>query len=272
MRTLTPEELQDFAEAYGVAVDLAQRDYVACRVAQAIASDPTVADAIAFKGGFVLRMAHASPRTSKDIDGTLGTRKENLEPPRLQRLVRNGCQDLSVRFTPRMATMGTDSLDFGEIAYHGPTGPGILALELSLREDWIMPRSRLAVDAYAIPAFAVWSMALTEIVAEKWRCLVQRSPRRPGDPYDLWFLWTVARPRAMAGSGEELDPETVRMLVPRKVALGKAEAPRVYRAALQGYQRSWEGARGDAIPADAPRFEEVAQAVEAAAREWTPWI
>lgn len=33
MRTLTPEELQDFAEKYGIALDLAQRDYVACRVA-----------------------------------------------------------------------------------------------------------------------------------------------------------------------------------------------------------------------------------------------
>ncbi len=272
MRALTPEELQDFAETYGIAIDLAQRDYVACRVAHAIASDQTVADTIAFKGGFVLRIGHASPRASKDINGTLGTKKQNLEPARLQRIVRNGCHDLEIRFTPRTAIAGTDSLDFGEIGYQGPVGAGRLALELSLREDWIMPRRRLSIDAYGIPPFEVCSMALPEIVAEKWRCLVQRSPRRPGDPYDLWFLWTVVRGRTEAPPEDAVVPDRIRRLVPQKVTLGRKESARVLREALAGYRPGWEGARGDAIPADSPRFDEVAGAVEMAAREWTTWL
>ncbi len=272
MRTLTSEELQDFAEAYGIAIDLAQRDYVACRVAHAIASDQTVADTIAFKGGFVLRIGHASPRASKDIDGTLGTKKQKLEPARLQRTVRNGCRDIGIRFTPRIAIAGADSLDFGEIGYQGPVGAGRLALELSLREDWIMPRRRLPINEYGIPPFEVWSMALPEIVAEKWRCLVQRSPRRPGDPYDLWFLWTVVRGRTEAAPEDALVPDTIRRLVRRKVALGRTGSARVLREALASYRPGGEGARGDAIPAASPRFDEVAEAVEAAAREWTTWL
>lgn len=272
MRALTAEELQDLAETYGIAIDLAQRDYVACRVAHAIASDTTIADTIAFKGGFVLRIGHASPRASKDIDGTLGTKKQNLEPARLQRTVRNGCHDLGIRFTPRTAIAGADSLDFGEIRYRGPVGAGRLALELSLREDWIMPRRRLRIDAYGIPPFEVWSMALPEIVAEKWRCLVQRSPRRPGDPYDLWFLWSVVRDRTEAAPEDALVPDTIRRLVPQKVALGRTESARVFREALAGYRPGWEGARGDAIPTDSPRFDDVAEAIEVAARAWTTWL
>lgn len=272
MRTLTAEELEDFAEEYEVPIDLAQRDYVACRIAQAVASDPTVADVIAFKGGFVLRIGHASPRTSKDIDGTLGTRKQNLYPSRLQRGVRNKCHDLSLKFGIRAATAGTDTLDFGQIEYVGPVGRGRLALELSLREDWIMPRRRMTIAAYGILAFEVWAMALPEIVAEKWRCLVQRSPRRPGDPYDLWFLWTEVRGRPASAPEDHLVATTIRGLVPHKVALSKSEAAETLRSALAAYRPGWEGARGEAIPADSPKFDEVEKAVMAAAREWTAWL
>jgi Nucleotidyl transferase AbiEii toxin, Type IV TA system len=272
MRKLTAEELEDFAERYDVPIDLAQRDYVACRIAQAIASDPTVADVIAFKGGFVLRIGHASPRTSKDIDGTLGTRKQNLEPARLQRGVRNRCDDLSVKFEIRDVSAGTDTLDFGPIEYAGPIGRGRLALELSLREDWIMPRSRITIAAYGIPSFEIWAMALPEIVAEKWRCLVQRSPRRPGDPYDLWFLWTAVRIRVATVPEDELVAATIRTLVDRKVVQSKSDAAKKLGLTLGAYRPGWEGARGEAIPADSPKFDEVEKAVMAAAKDWTNWL
>jgi hypothetical protein len=39
MRSLLPEELAEYAAKYGLTPDVAQRDYVAIRVAHAIASD-----------------------------------------------------------------------------------------------------------------------------------------------------------------------------------------------------------------------------------------
>ena len=61
MRTLSAEELLEHAEQYGLKDGLAQRDYVAVRVAHAIASDPSVASVIAIKGGFALRYGYGSP-------------------------------------------------------------------------------------------------------------------------------------------------------------------------------------------------------------------
>lgn len=185
-----------------------------------------------------------------------GTRKENLEPGRLQRIVRNGCDDLGLTFNPKSATMGVDSLDFGTIEYAGPAGRGVLALELSLREDWILDREQLVIEAYGIPRFSVQAMALAEMVAEKWRCLIQRSPRRPGDPYDLWLLWSVVRTGAR---GAELDPRVIRELVPlvtsvsaavrtkdvidspwtRTDPAGRELAAMRSRATHRGSQRSW---------------------------------
>lgn len=269
MRTLTPEELAEFATRYGLSAADAQRDYVAVRVAHAIASDPKVGGGVALKGGFVLRYGYGSPRTSQDIDGTVGTKREMLDPKRLQRVIRGRCSDLNIRFDPRDPTVGVDSLDFGNVEYDGPVGRGSLTLEMSYREDLILPARRLAIDAFGITVFEVRALAIDEMIAEKWRCLVQRSPRRPGDPYDLWFLWTVFRTRAPRTPDDIIDATAIKNLVPRKVALDGGRAALV--AALEAYEPGWEAAKGDVLPLDAPGFGEVRESVLAAASAWTPW-
>jgi predicted nucleotidyltransferase component of viral defense system len=269
MDTLLPEELTEYATEYGIAADVAQRDYVAVRVAHAIAGDSALAGQVALKGGFVLRYGYGSGRTSKDIDGTIGTRHAALDSKRLQRTVRGQCADLDLRFDPRNPEIGVDSLDFGNLEYTGPLGPGFLTLEMSFREDLIVPARPLKIDAFGVPSFTVRALAVDEMIAEKWRCLVQRSPRRPGDPYDLWFLWADFRTRPPRTADDIIDSNRVRRLVPRKVDLhdGSAEVA----AALQGYARVWPAAVGEVLPSDAPGFAEVERAVLEAAREWTPW-
>lgn len=269
METLPPEELTEYATEYGIAADVAQRDYVAVRVAHAIASDGALASQIALKGGFALRYGYGSARTSKDIDGTIGTRHAALDPKRLQRTVRGQCADLDLRFDPRNPEIGVDSLDFGNLEYKGPLGPGFLTLEMSFREDLILPARALMIDAFGVPAFTVRALAIDEMIAEKWRCLVQRSPRRPGDPYDIWFLWADFRKRPPRTADDIIDSDAVRGLVPRKVVLhdGSAEVT----AALRGYAHVWPAAVGDVLPLDAPGFGEVERAILDAAREWTPW-
>lgn len=233
MRTLLSEELAEFADSHHLTAAEAQRDYVAVRVAHAIASDPGVGESIALKGGFVLRYGYGSPRTSKDIDGTIGTKRETLAPKRLQRVVRGQCSDLSLRFDPRHPTVGVDSLDFGNVEYVGPIGRGVLTLELSYREDLLLPA------------------------------------RRPGDAYDLWFLWDVFRTRAPRTADDIVDADMVKRLVPRKVALFDGLAAMVKE--LNKYKAVWAAAKGDVLPLDAPGFGQVEKAVLAAARAWTPW-
>ena len=70
-----------------------------------------------------------------------------------------------------------------------------------------------------------------------------------------------------------LDPRrlqrTVRGLAPRKVDLHDGRAEIV--AALGASAPGWANAVGDVLPADAPGFGEVEQAVLQAIRDRTPW-
>ncbi len=157
MQTLSAEELNDYADEYGLDAALAQRDYVAVRIAHAIASDPAV-------GGVI---------------------------------------------------------------------------------------------------------AVNEMIAEKWRCLVQRSPKRPGDPYDLWFLWTDFAKRKPRTHDDVTDGAEVRRLVPQKVEIHDGWAVLVER--LDQYKPVWAAAIGKTLPLGAPPFPEVRKAVLEAARAWTPW-
>ncbi len=269
MRTLSAEELLEYAEQYGLKDGLAQRDYVAVRVAHAIASDPSVASVIAIKGGFALRYGYGSPRTSKDIDGTIGTKHGALDPKRLQRVVRGQCADLGITFDPKDPQIGVDSLDFGNIVYVGPIGRGSLTLEMSYREDLILPPRRLTIDAFGVPKFEIRALAIDEMIAEKWRCLVQRSPRKPGDPYDLWFLWADFRNRKPRSADDLIDGAMVKKLIPQKVVLHDGGVTLIKM--LDQYRSAWPAAIGQTVPSDAPPFDDVRRAVLQAAKAWTPW-
>lgn len=269
MRSLGPEELTEYAIEYGLTAAIAERDYVAVRVAHAIASDPAVGDQIAIKGGFALRYGYGSPRTSKDIDGTIGTKHAALDPKVLQRVVRNQCRDLSLNFELKTPAMTADTLDFGNIGYVGPLSSGFLTLEMSYREDLILKPRMLEIDSFGVPKFAIRAMAVDEMIAEKWRCLVQRSPRKPGDPYDLWFLWTDFRLRRPRTADDIIDAAMVKSLVPKKVTVHGGHATMIQMLDL--YAQTWASAIGDTVPEDAPGFAELRAAVVEAARAWTPW-
>lgn len=269
MRSLLPEELAEYAEVYDLSAAVAQRDYVAVRVAHAIASDAAIGEVIAIKGGFALRYGYGSARTSKDIDGTIGTRHAALDPKRLQRVVRNQCADLQVSFDPKNPEIGVDTLDFGRLNYVGPFGEGVLSLEMSYREDLLCPPRRLEIDAFRVPLFSIRAMSIEEMIAEKWRCLVQRSPRRPGDLYDLWFLWEDFSRRPPRNADDLIDASEVRALVPQKVDLHDPRS--ILLRALDQYEPVWPAALGRDVPADAPTFGQVRKSVIEAARTWTPW-
>jgi predicted nucleotidyltransferase component of viral defense system len=266
---LSAEELAEYATQYGLSALDAQRDYVAIRVAHAMTSDAEVGERFALKGGFILRYGYGSPRTSKDIDATIGTQHDRLDPGRLQRSVRGECADLSLTFDPRTPRRGVDTLDFGNVNYAGPLGRGFLTIEMSYREDLILPPRRVLIDSFGVPPFRVRALAIDEMIAEKWRCLVQRSPRRPGDLYDLWYLWCDVRERAPASPEDVISPGAIRNLVPRKVDWPEGAAGLV--SAVDRYQPTWASAVGDTLPGNSPSFAEARAAVLEAGRAWTPW-
>ena len=267
MRPLEREELEEYADAYDVAPAIAQRDYAACRVAHAIASDASLASSLAFKGGFVLRNGYHSERASKDMDATVGRRRETVDASRLKNTVQRRCSDLHLRFERGPATIGVDSVDLGPISYRGPLSEAKILLELSRREHWIRDPVTIEIDRFGIPPFTIQALMLEEMIAEKWRCLLQRAPRRPGDPYDIWYLWTQSRASA-APALFVVDAGLVCELVPQKIDGGDLRA---VATSLDEYRPTWENARGDVLPESAPSFEEVADAVTQAARRWTSW-
>lgn len=267
MRPLEAEDLERYANEYGVAPIVAQRDYAACRIAFAISRDKTLCDSVAFKGGFVLRNGYHSARASKDIDATVGRKAESLDTEQLRTQISRRCKDLQLRFQRSPVTTGVDSIDLGTIGYRGPLGAAKLVLELSRREDWIRPLSDVRIDRFSIPSFTIRCLCLEEMIAEQWRFLLQRSPNRPGDPYDLWDLWERVAALQEA-SGDPISETTVRDLVPRKVGDGSLSR---MEENLGAYRRGWERERGNVLPEDAPDFEVVAIAVRDAARTWTAW-
>jgi uncharacterized protein len=269
MRILEREDLQRYAEEYGMPLTDAERDYVACCIASAIAMDDSVWKAIAFKGGFVLRYGYDSSRTSKDIDTTVGRKTETLSVEALQLIIKRKCAQLKIRFNTPAEPIKKKSIDLGPIGYTGPVGGrGELLLELSRREDPIRPLIEVEINRFGLPPFLIQALSIEEMIAEKWRCLIERSPERPGDLFDLWYYWTDLAKRPVGTDWPGIDPSEVRLLVPRKIK--QVTLPRMMDA-IESNRRGWEASRRDVIPADAPQFDEVKEAIVEAAREWTPW-
>jgi predicted nucleotidyltransferase component of viral defense system len=219
MHILEPEELQRYAEEYGMPLPDAERDYVACCIASAIGMDEDVWKAIAFKGGFVLRYGYNSSRASKDIDATVGRKTESLSVEALQKIIKRKCAELRIRF--------------------------------------------------GLEPFLIQALSVEEMIAEKWRCLIERSPRRPSDLYDLWYYWTVLDKLPVSEAWVGIVASDVRELVPQKIPQ-KVTIPRMVEA-IESNRSGWEPSRKVVIPVDAPQFDEVKQAITEAAREWTPW-
>jgi len=270
MHILEPEELQRYAEEYGMPLPDAERDYVACCIASAIGMDEDVWKAIAFKGGFVLRYGYNSSRASKDIDATVGRKTESLSVEALQKIIKRKCAELRIRFATPEEPIKRDSIDLGPIGFTGPVGTnGVLLFELSRREDPIRPLVEVEIARFGLEPFLIQALSVEEMIAEKWRCLIERSPRRPSDLYDLWYYWTVLDKLPVSEAWVGIVASDVRELVPQKIPQ-KVTIPRMVEA-IESNRSGWEPSRKVVIPVDAPQFDEVKQAITEAAREWTPW-
>jgi len=208
LRVRNEFELQDLVDRLGRPPDLVARDFALVTVAARLAA--TYADALCFKGGFVLRHVHGHERFSRDIDATrTKPPKHKLDAEEVTgEIARAGMSGLVTLKPSPPATDSGRSLDFDRIAFASPLADGLVSVEISYREDVLDPCVELIGPPYYDP-FAVWVLSLDEIVAEKLRALCQRT--RPTDLAD----------QAMILARGEHDASRVRELATEKLKLVK---------------------------------------------------
>lgn len=132
---------------------------------------------LVFKGGFVLRHAHGIWRFSEDIDATRhAPPRKRLDPAAVAQVIRKASVRDIVRFTPEApATDSENSLDLDKVRVRGSLIDDTeVQVEISFREDVVDDPVLVTIGYPYYEDFEVLAMTITEMAAEKLRCLAQR--------------------------------------------------------------------------------------------------
>ena len=261
VRLPTDADLAAYAERIGVDPDVARRDYVLLRIAEAMYRDPEQHKVYVAKGAFVLHFVFGSYRTSKDIDGIVGTRHDAVDPVRLRQLILRGIGDDFEIHLPRRGAKDPreESITFAPITFAGGgLGSGSVEIELSLREALVYPaiNARVFVPEFDL-LFNVTHIDLDEQAAEKMRCLAQRS--KVPDAYDVWWLWDRRG---------QLDRDRIRYATTKKLT-STADHRELATQRLNARERAWDSSL-DILPRDLPAKEDVFRDCQLALAEWMP--
>ena len=180
------------ADSDGVDTDTVERDYVLTHVMETLSLHDQ-ADLFQFKGGTLLRLCYFEGyRYSADIDLNLDTQTPFEEA-------------LDIMSEVLATTRGEVDLPHLELAdrrgqtvieFVGPkrAKPRWIKLDIASDECILDPDHRIPLLARYEDqgeALSLRGYALTEVIAEKFRCLMQRSQCR--DLYDIWYLLEEAR-------------------------------------------------------------------------------
>jgi predicted nucleotidyltransferase component of viral defense system len=177
-------EITKRAQLGRVDAQTVERDYILAHVAIDIAA--LAAEKMVLKGGTSLRLAHyQNYRYSADLDYSLvGISKATALEIIATALGR--CRERVGVTTLELDTV----IDPPRISYVGPLAAKPRTIKLDLADD------ELVIDHAAVKLIVAWRdvpdsafircYTLTEISAEKLRCVIQR--RQCRDVYDLWTL------------------------------------------------------------------------------------
>ena len=246
-------EIQQLARLQGVRDTQIEKDYVIGWILKGISRDPYLAEILIFKGGTVLKKVwFEAYRFSEDIDFTV--RAEHWDLAKLEAGLNKLCdwvfEESRIRLTvyPEEGTTAQYKCYF---RYQGPLG-GEKTVKCDISSDekiYFKPVQKTILDAYsdADEAYPLQTYSLEEALAEKVRCLLQRSI--PRDLYDVWYLTEKAG----------IDIEEVTFAY-RDKAEYKGLAPvsllRTLEAKEKKYQANWESSLQHQI-GELPEFEEV---------------
>lgn len=146
-------------------------------------------EGIVFKGGTCLRKVHGLNRFSEDLDF-------NIIHDRPEQLLKEGVRGLDRTGIDAEITHQDDREDvfLAKIRYQGPLysgtdiSKGTLKIDMSKHEVHNEASWTTIVEDHAdVGTYSTMTMDKEEILAEKFRSLVQRN--MPRDLYDIWFLF-----------------------------------------------------------------------------------
>jgi Nucleotidyl transferase AbiEii toxin, Type IV TA system len=262
MERPAPDVIDAYCQRFNVTPDVAWRDYLQLLLAEATSRDAEMKESCVWKGAFVMRFVVGSYRSSGDLDATAGTlKKHDLDPQRMYQRLKKACQDMGIDLPKPHAVDARDqSITFDPIEWRdAEIGTVVTSIDLSLREDLVLPARVREVSTGLIEPFEVLHIDMNEQAAEKMRCLSQRN--KIGDAWDVELLW---------GWRTNLDAAVIRKVVAHKLTSGKNHADEALRR-LQIRYGSWDDERGRNLPlTGGPTKDEMYNACRAAIKAWIP--
>ncbi|MDX2248122.1 MAG: nucleotidyl transferase AbiEii/AbiGii toxin family protein [Bacteroidia bacterium] len=252
---ITSGEIQRLARLQGVRDTQIEKDYVIGWILKGISRDVYLAESLIFKGGTVLKKVWFEDyRFSEDMDFTAKT--DHWDPAKLEIGLNRLCDWVykESRIHLTIQTEGETSAHAQykcSFHYQGPLG-GEKTLKCDISSDEKIcfdPVQKTIFDAYsdAEGTYPLQAYALEEALAEKVRCLLQRTI--PRDLYDVWYLTEI--------SG--IDIKEIAFAFQEK-AVHKGLSPKTIFHVLEAkkgkYQANWEKSLQHQI-GELPEFEEV---------------
>jgi hypothetical protein len=258
----SPDVIDGYCARFNVTPDVAWRDYLQLRLAEATSRDAELKEACVWKGAFVMRFVLGSQRSSGDLDATAGrVRRHTLDSKRMYQRLKKACEDLGIEL-PKPQEVGPrdEALTFDPIEWRDAAiGVVVTSIELSMREDLVLPARVRKVATGLVDPFEVLHIDMNEQAAEKMRCLAQRN--KIGDGWDVQLLWEWRT---------NLDVAVVRKAVASKLTSGKDHAKDALERVDIRYD-NWDNERGRSLPrTGGPTKDEMRDACRAAIRAWIP--
>jgi predicted nucleotidyltransferase component of viral defense system len=167
--------LDDLLAGYGGSREFAVRDFALLTLALQLSA--RFPGQLVFKGGFVLRHVHGIERFSEDVDATRHDPPKNkFDALEVADAIRDSSVGDIIRFAPQdPATDSAISLDFDNVRVSGTMLPNTqVQVEISYREEVIDDPVRAMIGAPFYDPFEILAMSVSEMTAEKLRCIAQR--------------------------------------------------------------------------------------------------
>lgn len=243
------DELADIASVRGLSLRNVERDYLLDVCLHAVSR---YRRALVFKGGTALYKFHGLDRFSEDLDFVLGRRRLDIEDVR-DRVLRS-CDLLGIGYVQGEFGQYRNELNM-DLHFRGPLYDGRkesllrVAFNVSHREAPQEVEPSFYTSVYReVPAFEMYVMSASEMIAEKVRAVMTRD--KPRDVYDLWFLFR---------KGVNLDVR----LVQRKLRLYRQTfTPEALLAAAEEKKGMWRRDLGSLIMGRLPDFDEVMRGIQ----------
>lgn len=203
-------EIRKIAEKEKTLASIIDKDWVLGHILAGLFTEKTINKHLIFKGGTCLRKCYYSNyRFSEDLDFTWINPSFNMEENHIRKILKTISDQIDIPFFIKtFKNVKSDGIHVGwdaDIRYWGanhkkheqPTDPKVWVdkIKLEIRHYELMinqPVEKLLIHNYSdndlISNVKILCYPIEEILAEKFRSLLQRRYQAPRDYYDIWFL------------------------------------------------------------------------------------